>query len=75
VKPKTFIQLVDQCIEEFDAAQREQNLEGDERLEFLMRESYRVPRLTRRMTYELFYASVVSFYSKTLTPKMRHYFS
>jgi hypothetical protein len=63
------------AIRETDRAIWEQKLEGDERLEFLMRESYRVPRLTQRMTFELFYASVVSFYSKTLTPKMRHYFS
>jgi hypothetical protein len=33
------------------------------------------PGLTQRMTYELFYESIVSFYSKTLMPKMRHYFS
>jgi hypothetical protein len=63
------------AIRETDRATWEQNLEGDERLEFLMRESYRVPRLTQRMTFELSYASIVSFYSKTLTPEMRHYFS
>jgi hypothetical protein len=61
------------AIRETDRAIWEQELQHD--LEFLMRESLRAPRLTQRMTYELFYASVVSFYSKTLTPKMRHYFS
>jgi hypothetical protein len=61
------------AIRETDRAIWEQELQND--LEFLITESFRVPRLTQRMTYELFYASVVSFHSKTLTPKMRHYFS